>query len=328
MAKAIVEVVTSARLHLGFYNFVSENRVYGSIGVAIKQPELVLKASLQKGINVESPINSEYYGKLVSDVARKLGVKGYSVVFEKILPKHVGLGSTTQTLLAVALAFKKLLKLNIGIRDLASILGRGDVSGIGIAAFERGGFIVDSGRKKPTNGILRKPTTPNDIPAVIFRANIPKSWKFLVITPIRRRGLSEIEEESILSKPPIPPRSLQRELYEILLEKIIPSIVEKDITLFGKALTKLQLIVGKYFSKYQGGIFCCEETETVVNIFSKLGCEGYGQSSWGPTAYCLVKGYRRARNILLKAIEAFDFDFFGYITEVRNSGAKATILYV
>jgi len=328
MNKAFVTVTTSARLHLGFYNFVSENRVYGSLGVAIKQPELILKASLQEGKTIKSPIEYEYYANLVEKVAEKLCVKGYLIVFEKILPRHVGLGSTTQTLLAVALAFKKLLRLNAKIRDLAAILGRGEVSGIGVAVFEKGGFIVDSGRRKPAIGPLKKPTTSNDIPAVVFRASIPKSWKFIVITPSRKRGLSEREEEPILSEPPIPPKDLQRELYEIVLEKIIPSILEKDITVFGKALTKLQLIVGRYFSKYQGGVFCCEETKSVIDAFSKLGCEGYGQSSWGPTAYCLVKGYRRAMKIFLEAMKYIDFDFSGYITEVRNYGAKATILYM
>ncbi len=327
MERITVAVQTSARLHLGFYNFLSDSRVYGSLGVAIKHPELYLKATLNTKREVKASSDYSRLKFIVENVARKLGVEGYHVVFEKTLPKHVGLGSTTQTYLAVASAFSKLLGMKVNVRKLAALFSRGDVSGIGIAAFEKGGFIVDCGRKRPPKGILKKPERVEDLPPILFRARIPSSWKFVIIVPSKIRGLSETEETTILEKPQKPPKKLQNMLYSLLLNNIIPSILEEDINVFGKALTKLQFLVGKYFSKHQKGIFCCYETEKIIEMFSKLKCKGYGQSSWGPAAYCIVEGYRRATKILLKTMEHLEFEASGFITEARNYGAKIITLY-
>ncbi|MBS7628477.1 hypothetical protein KEJ23_00610, partial [Candidatus Bathyarchaeota archaeon] len=45
----------------------------------------------------------------------------------------------------VATSISKLLNLNLTVYELAKIMGRGGTSGIGVAAFDKGGLILDGG---------------------------------------------------------------------------------------------------------------------------------------------------------------------------------------
>ncbi|MEM0228182.1 MAG: hypothetical protein QXJ22_05335, partial [Ignisphaera sp.] len=93
---------------------------------------------------------------------------------------------------------------------------------------------------------------------------------------------------------------------------------------FGKALTKLQVIVGEYFSKFQGGIYCCREAEEIVRILLDAGVHGAGQSSWGPTVYGIVDGRDNATWILQKVVDrvqklGIEFDY--HLVNARRNGA-------
>src|SRR3990172_5621857 len=74
--------------------------------------------------------------------------------------------------LGVARAVARLFKLDVTLAELARLTGRGRRSGIGVTAFARGGFILDSGGGKVS-----------DIPTVIFRHPFPEEWRFVVVVP-------------------------------------------------------------------------------------------------------------------------------------------------
>lgn len=326
-----VTIESSARLHLGFYNFLEDNIAYGSIGVTIETPKVIIKAK-HTNDNSLSVINktNENIDDIINNVVAKLkklntdiNNLGVELQVLEAIPRHVGLGSTTQISLSIGMALLKMINKPMNIRELAVILGRGRDSGIGIAAFESGGFIVDSGRRLFGN-IVEPPRDIHDLPHPIFRASIPRDWYFLIFIPKGVRGFDEINERRIMNFPKDVPIDLKYELYKSLLLHLIPSIINKDIETFGKTLTKIQTITGKYFSKYQGGIFCCEETDFIINSLLKHGAYGAGQSSWGPTAYGIVKGKRAAVKIMNKVridIEKRGYDVQYFITRVRNRGA-------
>jgi len=169
------------------------------------------------------------------------------------------------------------------------------VSGIGIAAFEAGGFIMDTGRPL-RDTVLKPPQGPSDLPKVICRRDFPEDWMFVVAVPKGIRGLDEKNERSVLEKPETN-EEIERKLRKIVLLELLPSIARCDIKEFGRALTELQFSVGEYFSNYQGGKFCCEETERIVMCMLENGAYGAGQSSWGPAAYGLVRGTKEAENL-------------------------------
>ncbi len=318
-----VRVASSARLHLGFYNILGNNIAYGGFGVAIDKPRVVVEAypADSHGVIVEAP--SDIRG-VIENVAKTLGTDGIRVVVNETIPRHVGLGSTTQLVLSTAVALSRVFGLDYTVRELAVKLGRGFVSGIGIACFEKGGFVMDSGRKV-VNGRIEKPRTVNDLPKPVIQVSVPDNWYFIVAIPWEKRGLEDREEEPLLSAPEKPPHDLQEEIYRNFLLGILPGIMNNDPILFGKALSKIQVLVGKYFSKHQGGIFCCSETEQIIEEMKKLGVLGYGQSSWGPVAYGLVHGQEKALTIandLTKYVRDTGIKADVIVVKPRNHGAK------
>jgi len=324
-----VVIQAPARIHMGFYNFLTDNVVYGDLGVAIQKPRVVIRVS-RSGEGSFKVVNKS--GVDISDclekVAKIFDLHDVHIEVLDVIPRHVGLGSTTQITLAIAYAVSTLQGFNYSVRDLAVKLCRGRDSGVGIATFERGGFIVNSGRRVSEEGRVKCPTSLHDLPQVIFRASVPREWSFTIFTPKTRKGLDEVSERKVMDIPISLPKDIQYELYKLVFLYIIPSILRDDIETFSKALTKLQLIVGGYFSKYQGSTFCCEEAELIVNTMLRYGVKGVGQSSWGPTIYGIVEGWSKAKEItmrVLREVRSIGIEADYMIVKACNRGAKLVV---
>jgi beta-ribofuranosylaminobenzene 5'-phosphate synthase len=325
----MILVEASARIHMGFYNFLTDEVAYGDLGVAIDAPKVVVKLSR---IGSDKVVIVNRSGVEVSDIidalSKVFNLQGLSIEILSAIPRHIGLGSTTQTLLALAYGISKALGLKYSVRELAVKFCRGRDSGVGIAVFEKGGFVVNSGRRLTPHGKVLCPESVNDLPQTIFRAPVPRGWSFILFIPRRRRGFDEVSERRAMDIPIELPKDLQFELYKLVFLHMLPAILRRDIDVFGKALTKLQLIVGEYFSKYQGGVFCCEEVELIARSMLEYGAKGVGQSSWGPTVYGIVEGYAKAKKILnsvLKLVERRGIEVDYMIVKGRNKGAEVVI---
>ncbi len=83
-----------------------------------------------------------------------------------------------------------------------------------------------------------------------------------------------------------------------MLIKALPSVVERDIDMFGEAIARIQQIVGAYFAPAQGG---APYTSAVVGqIMAELqmhGAKGAGQSSWGPTGFAFAASAEEAQRL-------------------------------
>lgn len=315
-------IESSARLHLGFYNFYEDGIAYGGLGVAIESPTVRVKVSKCENFKL-IVLDDVHLEDVVDLVKSRLKVENVCITIEKAIPRNVGLGSTTQIALAIAYGITKLFNLNYSARELALVLKRGRDSGIGIATFECGGFIVDGGRR--IDGKVEEPKTLNDIPPVIFQRPLPQNWYFIILIPKGIKGLDELKERYAMDYPRSLPRDLQYELYKLLLLHIIPSVINEDINTFGMAITRLQMIVGTYFSKYQGSIYCCREVEELVKALLEAGACGAGQSSWGPTTYGIVEGLEKAHVVLKKVLEhsyRLGIDLKYFIVRAKNRGVQ------
>jgi beta-RFAP synthase len=110
----------------------------------------------------------------------------------------------------------------------------------------------------------------------------------------------------------------------VLLMKMLPALIEKDIANFGQALTSIQCMVGDCFASVQGGRFSNPISEKMVNFFRDRGVAGVGQSSWGPTVYGLIQGRDKARQ-LAKEAQVLLTDLGGgqtFCVQPQNRGAQ------
>ena len=315
-----VTISTPSRLHLGIVDMRGDlGRIHGSVGVAIKQPRLKIIASKNDKIAVQDGRSGRAieFSKKILEIYRI--TSGVRVEIVEDIPEHAGFGSGTQLALAIGTAVSKLYSLDLDPKEIAVKLERSRVSGIGTHGFMEGGFIVDAG-----HSVNRM----SEVAPVIFRRDVPEDWLFVIGLPEIDKGYSGDKEQTAFKKLKPPPSKMVAEASRLVLMKMIPSIIDKDIKSFGEAMTSLDEIFGDYWIKVQGGRYSHPRIEEGVNYLLNNGALGAGQSSWGPAFYGLTEGFEQAENLSSK-LDTFlnkgENRGKSFITGADNKGAEITV---
>jgi len=263
-------------------------RVHGSVGVAIDKPSIVIKAKEAQSIEVKgSRANrvKEYAEALLSSSGISGGV---SIEVLSDILEHSGFGSGTQLALAVGSALSEIYNLNMKPEEIAMKLNRSKRSGIGTYAFKHGGFIVDGGHKANSG---------EGIPPLLFRADVPDSWRFVIGVPEIPVNTHGSVETNAFKKLEPPPATLIGEISRTILMQMIPAIIEEDIVSFGDAMTSIDFKFGEFWLEIQGGRFSHPLIEDGIGFLAENGALGVGQSSWGPAFYGLSEGESEAQKL-------------------------------
>lgn len=299
-----VTIVTPSRLHFGMVNpFVKELRRYVSAGVAVSNPVNTVVVEEGEGLRIDGCRSSELFSR-IAGFAEKHRLSGHVNVMECV-PRHVGLGSTTQLVLAAAYGLAVLNGSPMDPVEIARETGLGRYSGVGTYVFKHGGFILDAGK-----------SASSEFPALLTRLEFPEDWVFIVIVP-PGQGLGEAQEDMVFREQSEIPLELVWKASHHMLE-LSSSVADRDYSSFTRALTMLQETVGSMFSRYQGGVFSTGSSEA-VRALRKAGVEGVGQSSWGPTVYGVVEGLEEAEKILGRIERKPDWRIF--VAKPCNRGA-------
>jgi beta-ribofuranosylaminobenzene 5'-phosphate synthase len=326
----MIEIKTPARLHLGLLDTNGNlGRLYGSIGVAIKYPNVILTAEPANSLEVEGPDSERVFAFATQFLSLYPNLPGVHFSLKSNIPSHIGLGSGTQLALAVGSALARLGNLDLSLEKIALVMGRGLHSGIGINAFHQGGFVLDGGHHVGRVGSMSglPPSIERTVPPVIFHQPVPENWFFVIIVPETNEGISGEKEVAAFRKlPGMPPTHIEK-VCRLLLMKMLPALVEKDIIIFGEALTEIQRLVGESFAEIQGGRFANPLSEQLISFLLERGATGAGQSSWGPTVYGLVNGEEAALSLTNEAEKYLNRIGKGRCFSVQpdNNGAKISI---
>ncbi len=307
-----VTIRVPARLHLGFLDpSGGSGRRFGSLGLPLCEPETVLTLS-RSGETVVTGPESDRAAAHLTTMARRLGIRAqHRLVVEEAIPRHAGLGSGTQIALAVAAALRTLHGLPLDTDGDATLLARGNRSGIGIASFAEGGVIVDAGN----DGSGRPPP-------VVARLPFPDEWRAILILDHARDGLhGEQEIEAFRALPPFPASGVG-DICRHVLTGVMPGLVEQDIEAFGAAIAAIQMLVGEHFAPAQGGVFTSKRVEAVTRRLAAAGAVGIGQSSWGPTGFAFAASEAAAATMAAAAKKVAEDGIEIRIVQGRNSGAE------
>lgn len=313
-----VRVTAPARLHLGFLDPSGTlGRRFGSIGLAIESPatELSLTRAAAFGASGGEAERALY---LVKRFAQAFGLDSrYRVHVTKAIPAHAGLGSGTQLALAIGAALLRLERRPRPGTALGELAERGARSGIGMAAFESGGFIVDGGRG-----------TRASAPPILMRAMFPESWRVLLVLDRHTEGVhGDRETRAFAELPPLTAASAAH-LSHLTLLRLMPSLAEADLAAFGAAVAEIQEVIGRYFAAAQGG--SAWSSPAVGRLAARLaaaGAEGIGQSSWGPTGFAFVGSEFAAQSLYRSfAEEARAEGLEILVTRGRNTGARIELV--
>jgi len=263
-------------------------RVDGSLGLSIEKPSVELTAWLSNEFKVYGKEAAKTEATARHFLTKTGSKQKVSIAVKETIPEHAGFGSETQLSLAAAASIAKLLDLDISTFELARLMGRGGTSGIGVAAFDGGGLILDAGhsfgKKKEKESFL--PSSASDAPPakVLARYDFPEDWGFILATPTASKGAFGHREIEIFREIcPIRGDEVAA-ITRIILVKLLPSLIDRDIDTFGSGLSDLQTHGLAKAAKR----FMHPATEKCIEALLRGGAYGAGQSSFGPTAYGLV----------------------------------------
>lgn len=325
-----VIIRTPSRVHVTLIDMHGgSGRVDGGIGITLDEPGMLLEAELSPVLSVSggSAILQERVRGIATDVLQKLGAGGsVSITVRSSYPSHVGLGSGSQLGLAVARAISELHGRHLPVKELAKLVGRGGTSGIGTAAFEYGGFIVDGGHRFGSGGEKNdfRPSAASrgvSPPPVIARHDFPSDWRILLAIPEVPAGASgKMETDIFKNNCPVPLSEVRELSYEVLM-RMLPGIASRDLDLFGSSVNAVQKLG---FKKVELSIQPPQVTG-LLEVLREAGAAGAGLSSFGPAVYAVGD---TGMTGIGQAAQKFMQESCGgttLITTARNSGAVVRV---
>jgi beta-RFAP synthase len=319
---------------MGFFDLHGGlGRKFGSIGLSLASPSIELTTTRAEKLLVTG-FSRTRAEEIAKNILTKLNLSGaIHLNIKQNIPEHAGLGSGTQLALAIGTAISKLYNLELMTPQIAEMTGRGGRSGIGIAAFDRGGLLIDGGRvSKYTNSLDNKTLVGKNleitdkVPPLLARYDFPEDWQILLIFDNKQPGIHGEEELAAFKTLPIFPENLAAHLCRSVLMQAMPAIVERDLTAFGQCIRELQMHVGDYFSPAQGGRYASKNVGEVLNHLEYLGVACYGQSSWGPTGFAVFENAEIAHKYMSELKMRFtEPNLKWQLCSANNEGCKIVI---
>jgi beta-ribofuranosylaminobenzene 5'-phosphate synthase len=310
-----VSVEAPARLHFGLLDLrATAGRRFGGIGAPAPAITTRVSVSLADAVDArgEDADRAAEYARRFLRYHRLPG--GATIHVERAIPPHSGLGSGTQLALSVARALADLHGVAAATPELARAVDRARRSAVGTWTFAGGGFVVEGGRRADTHGVS----------PLLARVMFPSSWRCVVAIPEAEAGMSGDAEAAAFAELPVPDaRDVERIAYLVLLT-MLPALAESDIAAFGAALSEIQEINGRWFSRAQGGTFAPGASAALVRAMRAWGAAGVGQSSWGPAVYAVVEGDDAARALAHRVEQSLGGRGVVRVGAFPESGARLT----
>jgi beta-ribofuranosylaminobenzene 5'-phosphate synthase len=290
----------------------SQGRVDGSVGIALDKP--VISITAEKSDVIEVTGSSEHAQRMKKSAAALLPESaGIHIDIKNDYPSHIGMGSGTQAALAAGMAVNRLCDLGLSVKEIAEKVSRGGTSGIGVAAFEKGGFILDGGHKFSEKKAFL-PSAASKLPPapIILRKDFP-DWPILIAIPWQKGASMKKEENIFQTECPVPLREVEK-LSHIILMQLLPALFEEDMAVFGSSINAIQELG---FKKKE--VALAPISNVLMKILREEGAYGAGMSSFGPTVYAIGEAPEELKKISM--------EFLGnkgqvFITKARNEGAK------
>jgi len=278
----MTRVVAPSRLHFGLFRVPgaeevpAHERVYGGVGLMVELPGVIVSACPAASWHIEGMLASraqEFALRYVTHLA-ETERRPFQLLVERCPREHTGLGVGTQLGLAVGKALAVASGRFPTAVELAPAIGRGNRSAVGVHGFDRGGLVVECGKRA---GEVISPLSAHVMP--------PRSWRVLLFTPPVTNLWHGTREREAFANPAPGHTARLRELAESV---IVPAARNGDLTAFGAAVYEFNRCAGEPFALVQGGTYSSAVTSELVSELRRLGVLAVGQSSWGPTVFAIT----------------------------------------
>jgi beta-RFAP synthase len=312
----IVVVEAPARLHFGLLDLRGgTGRRFGGAGAPA--PDIAVRVTVSPATEIAAVGNES---ERAADFARRFLAYhripgGARITVERSIPPHSGLGSGTQLALSIARALAELHGVTASPPELARAVGRAKRSAVGTWTFASGGFVVEGGRRVEAD---------DDVGPLLARHPMPSSWRCVLAVPDAPPSVSGAAEAQAFAELAVPDERDVERVSHLVLMAMLPSVIDGDLATFGAALSEVQEINGRWFSRAQGGMFAPGPSTEIIRLMRDGGAPGVGQSSWGPAVYAIVDGDTAARELAGQIRGRYDDRVAVYVGPFPSAGASVS----
>ncbi len=297
-------VFAPTRLHLGLIDCsdVTQRR-FGGVGISLAEPDVRLRVSI--GATARSEVvGLDGDGGLPQAVLEAVNALTQDhppvfVEFERMPPRHVGLGTGTAARLAATAGAAHLTGLDMPVRELALLCGRGGTSGVGVNAFDVGGVIFDAGRpvEREEPFSPSRYQTPNSFPPIITRLALPPQWVISLLCPQGVATAGKDELTFFHRELPVPAQE-SLETLGFVYHGVAPAILEADLPALSYALRQIHSVGFKRRELARQS----EEVRALVSQLQASETVAAGMSSLGPLVFAISHRHDEATTKHITAI--------------------------
>lgn len=319
-----VVVETPSRIHITLTDLTGScGRVDGGVGITLDEPGIVLEAERSENLVVAGESEGADRARAAAQAVKEhFGLGGARLSIRGGYKLHVGLGGGTQLGIAAGKAISELYSRSVTASEIACIINRGGTSGIGTAAFDMGGFIIDGGHSfgpGKDKADFRPSSASKGVrpPPVVARHDFPAEWKIILAIPNIPKGAHGKKEVDIFKEYcPVPLADVHELCYQVMV-RMMPSLVELDLDEFGSAVNRVQELG---FKKVEV-MLQHPLVRRLMEEMREAGAACAGLSSFGPTVYAITD--TKTRDIEAAALNALkDIGGEVLVTRSRNEGAR------
>ena len=225
-------ITTGARLHFGILSYEPvSGRHFGGAGLMIDSPgcQLLVKPGISDEVSGPDEFKKRCleFLKLYRSNALKRQPPPCRIEIRRTIPAHHGLGSGTQLGLAIAKSVSLLAgEESVTTVELATRVGRGLRSALGIHGFGQGGFLLDGGKERA-----------DSIGELVAREEFPDEWRLLLVIPQDGpAGLSGQDEQKAFSRLPPMSQQMSARLRHISHQEMLPAVRNAEFDRFSTSV--------------------------------------------------------------------------------------------
>lgn len=284
------EVRAFARLHLGFLDLAGSCGS-GGVGLSVTEPRVRLKIMPSEQLDVRGS------GKASSNEAINLALEYAGMFYEHpevqaltagdamkaivflndVIPDGMGLGLESQLALSVISGLAANHGIDMSSAEAAAVsrLGRYD-DGVGVEAFDNGGFMVSAGA--------------GGLPFTVFRSKFPQSWKIILVLPPEGAAEKACDCDTVSGRAAELDPGAGAEMSRIVLLRLLPGLMKEDLNAFGDALDRMRAVAEAEYASSPAEFYAWPAAADIISKMRELGAVGAGQSEWGPSLYSFADG--------------------------------------
>jgi beta-ribofuranosylaminobenzene 5'-phosphate synthase len=325
-----MNVFSYARLHVGLIDLGGVTpRRHGGAGVTISEPyfQICIRRSDRKGIDIDGArVLDEGAKQSLLEASKRIEVIlkycKVRVEVKNAIPPHMGFGSKTALLMAFITGIFKFEGTHISKSEIIGLSGRGGVSGVGINAFFKGGFLIDSGHSRHPSESFMPSSYCQDFtpPKTSVNLPIPRRWSFILIRPESRQFSGRSELKVFKRHCPISKNDVL-ETMAAIYHGVCPAFQYNDLDLLHLSLKNISKCG---FKRHEIDAHTPSVRGLLETLQYDLGIAA-GLSSMGPTIFAIVDSselHRRQMEIL-NVVERFRATVLT-TAKGRNDGYRIT----